>query len=81
MVDSDGRPAAVIELIDVGIVPISTVDDDYARAEGRGYADAAAWRAAHEESFQSTFVREYLGRTPVIDDQTLVVTQLEFLPL
>jgi uncharacterized protein YhfF len=75
VVDSEGRPAAVIELIEVGIVPISTVDDDYARAEGRGYADAVAWRAAHEEFFQSAVVREYLGRAPVIDDQTLVVTQ------
>lgn len=75
VVDSDGLPAVVIELTEVRTVPISTVDDGYARAEGRGYADAAAWRAAHEEFFQSGFVAEFLGRTPVIDDDTLVVTQ------
>jgi uncharacterized protein YhfF len=75
VIDSDGRPAAVIELTDVRTVPISTVDDDYARAEGRAYAGAASWRTAHEQFFQSEFVSEFLGRTPVIDDQTLVVTQ------
>jgi uncharacterized protein YhfF len=41
VVDSAGQSAAVIELTDVRVVPISEVDDDYARAEGRGYADAA----------------------------------------
>ncbi|MEV5176897.1 hypothetical protein AB0L10_38825 [Streptomyces flaveolus] len=25
------------------------IDDDFARAEGRGYSDVAQWRAAHEE--------------------------------
>jgi uncharacterized protein YhfF len=29
------------------------VDDDYARAEDRGYADAAPWRRAHEDFFRS----------------------------
>ena len=28
------------------------VDDDYARAEDRGYADAAPWRRAHEDFFR-----------------------------
>lgn len=75
VVDSDGRPKAVIELTEVRTVPISAIDDEYARAEGRGYADATEWRTAHEEFFTGEFVSEFLGRTPVIDDQTLVVTQ------
>jgi uncharacterized protein YhfF len=75
VIDSLGQPAAVIELTEVHVVPISTVDDDYARAEGRGYADAAQWRRAHEEFFCSAGVAEFLGATPVIGDETLVITE------
>jgi uncharacterized protein YhfF len=75
VVDSAGEPAAVIELTEVRVVPISSVDDDYARAEGRGYADAAQWREAHEDFFRSEGVAEFLGEVPEIDDDTLVVTE------
>ena len=75
VLDSAGQPAAVIELTEVSVVPISTVDDDYARAEGRGYADAAQWRTAHEDFFCSEGVARFLGATPVIGDDTLVVTE------
>lgn len=75
VLDSAGRPAAVIELTEVRVVPISEVDDDYARAEGRGYADAAEWRRAHEDFFRSEGITAFLGVTPVIDDRTLVVTE------
>ncbi|MFC9281686.1 ASCH domain-containing protein [Streptomyces collinus] len=72
---SDGLPAVTIELVEVRVVPVKEIDDDFARAEGRGYADAAAWRTAHEEFFRSDGVSEFLGRTPVVDDDTLVVAQ------
>jgi uncharacterized protein YhfF len=75
VVDSAGRPAAVIEVTEVRVLPISVVDDDYARAEGRGYADAAGWRRAHEDFFTSDGVAAFLGATPVIGDDTLVVTE------
>lgn len=75
LVDSAGKPALVIELTEVAVVPLSEVGDDFAHAEGRGYADAAAWRAAHEELFTSPEVAAYLGFTPVIHDGTLVVTE------
>jgi uncharacterized protein YhfF len=75
VIDSAGQPAAVIELTEVSIVPISTVDDDYAHAEGRGYANAAEWRRAHEDFFTSEGIAQFLGTTPVIDDDTLVVTE------
>ncbi|MGW1893337.1 hypothetical protein ACWCP6_24280 [Streptomyces sp. NPDC002004] len=51
------------------------IDDDFARAEGRGYSDVAQWRAAHEEFFRSDGVCEFLGRTPVVDDDALVVAE------
>jgi uncharacterized protein YhfF len=75
VVDSAGQPAAVIELTEVRVVPISEVDDAYARAEGRGYADAAQWRRAHEEFFRSDGVAAFLGAVPEIDDDTLVVIE------
>ncbi|KOG74211.1 MULTISPECIES: ASCH domain-containing protein [Streptomyces] len=75
VLDSEGRPAVTIELVDVRVVPMKEIDDDFARAEGRGYSDVAEWRAAHEEFFQSDGVSGYLGHTPVIDDDTLVVAE------
>jgi uncharacterized protein YhfF len=75
VVNSAGQSAAIIELTDVQLVRICEVDDDYAHAEGRGYADADEWRRAHEEFFQSDGVTEFLGATAVIDDETLVVTE------
>jgi uncharacterized protein YhfF len=74
VLDSDGQPAAVIEVTEVRVVPISTVGDEYAHAEGRGYADAAQWRTAHEEFFRSEPVASFLGSVPEIDDDTLVIT-------
>jgi uncharacterized protein YhfF len=75
VLDSVGQPAAVIELTEVRVARISAVDDEYARAEGRGYADAAEWHRAHEEFFRSEGIAEFLGATPVIDEATLVVTE------
>jgi uncharacterized protein YhfF len=75
VLDSAGQSAAVIELTEVRVVPISEVDDDYALAEGRGYADAAEWRRAHEDFFRSEGIAEFLGAAPTIDDDTLVVTE------
>ncbi|MFI2414404.1 ASCH domain-containing protein [Streptomyces sp. NPDC018947] len=75
VLDSEGRPAVTIELVEVRVVPMKEIDDDFARAEGRGYADVAEWRAAHEDFFRSEGVSEFLGRTPVVDDDTPVVAQ------
>lgn len=75
VVDSAGRPAAVIELTRINAEPIAAVTDDYAHAEGRGYRDAAEWRAAHEEFFRSEFVAQILGGAPEINDGTVVLTQ------
>ncbi|MCE4945598.1 ASCH domain-containing protein [Streptomyces albulus] len=75
VLDSQGLAAVTIELVDVRVVPMKEIDDDFARAEGRGYSDVAQWRAAHEEFFRSDDVSAYLGRTPVIDDDTLVVAE------
>ncbi|GAA1622113.1 ASCH domain-containing protein [Actinoplanes couchii] len=75
VIDSAGKPVAVIELTRVATEPIGAVGDAYAQAEGRGYRDAADWWSAHEAFFRSDFVAEYLGFVPDFDDGTLVVTQ------
>ena len=48
LLDSDGRPVAVIEITRVDLSTIALVSDEFARAEGEGYADARAWRVSHE---------------------------------
>lgn len=47
LVDRAGRERGVVETTDVRIIPLDEVGDDLARAEGEGFADAAAWRSAH----------------------------------
>ena len=75
VLDSAGRPAVTIELVEVRVVPVKDIDDAFARAEGRGYRDAAAWRVAHEAFFRSEGISAYLGHTPAFDDETLVLAE------
>ncbi|MFE2075033.1 ASCH domain-containing protein [Streptomyces misionensis] len=75
VLDSDDRPAVVIELTEVRVIPFGAVDDRFARDEGRGYADAAEWAAAHREFFAGETMTELLGYTPAVDDDALVVAE------
>lgn len=47
LVDHDGRPHGVVETTRVAIIPMHLVEDDVARDEGEGFADAAEWRRDH----------------------------------
>ncbi|AGZ40726.1 Type 1 glutamine amidotransferase-like domain-containing protein [Actinoplanes friuliensis] len=75
VVNSNGDPAAVIEMTRVTTEPIGSVTAAYAHAEGRGYPDTTAWRTAHEEFFCSDIVTGFLGYTPDLTDDTPVLTQ------
>ena len=57
---SDLRPVAIIETTAWRLSTIGLVDDAFAAAEGEGYADARAWRDAHE-GFWNTFLDDYRG--------------------
>ena len=46
--DSAARPVAIIETTRIRLATMALVPDDFARAEGEGYRDAADWRVAHE---------------------------------
>ncbi len=41
MLDSAGQPVAIVEITKVALSTIALVDDEFALAEGEGFADAA----------------------------------------
>ena len=49
MLDSAGRPVAIVEITQCRLSTIGLVDDGFARAEGEGFVDAHDWRVAHEQ--------------------------------
>ena len=48
LLDSAGQPVAIVEITKVELSTIALVGDEFARAEGEGFADATDWRIAHE---------------------------------
>ena len=78
MLDSDGRPVAIVEITRVDLSTIRLVDDDFARAEGEGFADAADWREAHERFWNGYIDELRTGlRDPSFElsDSTVVVCE------
>lgn len=76
MVDSGGRPVAVIETTAVRVMRLGDVDLDHALGEGEGYASVAEWRASHERFWHSDEMRQALGDPAfTVNDDTLVVAQ------
>ena len=77
LLDSDERPVAIIETVESRIVRLADVDDQHAIDEGEGYADAAAFRVAHERFWNAYIddLRTRIGPGFTIDDDTLVVLQ------
>jgi uncharacterized protein YhfF len=76
VVDSAGRPVAVIETTAVRVVRLGDVDLAHALGEGEGYASVAEWRAGHERFWHSAEMRAALGDPDfTVDDDTLVVAQ------
>jgi uncharacterized protein YhfF len=54
LVDHGGRRYGTVETVRVRIIPLDQVGDDVAHDEGEGFADAAAWRRAHETFWNET---------------------------
>lgn len=78
VVGVDGRFVGVIETTECHVVRMADVDDDFARAEGEGFADAVDWRAAHERYFTGYLdeLRHRMGDPRwALDDDTLIVCQ------
>ncbi|MDT6987931.1 ASCH domain-containing protein [Streptomyces lusitanus] len=76
LVDSDGRPVAVLEVTGVRVVPLAQVDPAHAADEGEGYAGVAEWRAGHERFWSSAEMRAALDDPDfAVDDTTPVVLE------
>lgn len=76
VVDSDGRPVAVIELTEIRVSPLAEVDLAHAVDEGEGFTTVAAWREMHEGFWHSDQMREHLDDPEfTTDDATPVVLQ------
>lgn len=76
VVDSDGRPVAVIETLAVELCRFAEVDLQFAIDEGEGFETVAAWREAHVHFFTSPEMVAALGDPAVpIDDDTIVVCE------
>ena len=75
LLDSNERPVAVIETMACRVVRLADVDDRHAIDEGEGYADAAAFRLAHERFWNGYLddLRRRIGPDFAIDDDTRVV--------
>ncbi|SEO19503.1 ASCH domain-containing protein [Actinacidiphila rubida] len=84
VIDSAGRPVAVIETTEVRVVPIGEVDLAHAVDEGEGDTSLETWRAGHERFFTSAPMREILGdpgftvtdATPVVLERFRVLDRL-----
>jgi uncharacterized protein YhfF len=76
VVDSAGKPVAVIETTAVRVIRLADVDVAHALGEGEGYGSVAEWRAGHERFWHSAEMRGALGDPEItVDDDTLVVAQ------
>ncbi|MEV6969396.1 ASCH domain-containing protein [Hamadaea sp. NPDC051192] len=76
VVDSDERPVAVIELVEVRVARVGDVDLDFARDEGEGYTSVAEWRAGHEDYWHGADYRGWLGDPEfTVNDDTMAVLE------
>ena len=76
VIDSDGRPVAVIEMTEVRVVPLGEVDRQHAVDEGEGYRTVEEWRRGHEDFWHSAEYREAIGQPDfVIDDSMPMVAK------
>ncbi|MEU0215968.1 ASCH domain-containing protein [Streptomyces sp. NPDC006265] len=76
VVDSDGRPVAVIEVTDMRVVPLAQVDLAHVVDEGEGHSSVAEWRENHERFWHGEDMRTALedpGFT--VDDTTPAVLE------
>jgi uncharacterized protein YhfF len=77
LLDSAERPVAIVETVETRVVRLADVDDRHAIDEGEGWANAAEFRTAHEDFWNSSIddLRGLIGPDFAIDDDTLVFLQ------
>ncbi|MFD4030907.1 ASCH domain-containing protein [Streptomyces sp. NPDC058637] len=76
LIDSQGREIAVVEVTEVRVLPLGSVDLRHALDEGEGHTSVAEWRAGHEAFWHSEEMRDALGDPSfTVDDDTMVVAE------
>ena len=75
LIDSHDQDIAILRYTSIESKRFIDVDDRHAMDEGEGYADAARWRKAHANFWNSTEYREEFGEDFTIDDDTLVTLE------
>ncbi len=76
VLDSAGRPRALLKITDVEIVPFDEVDEEHARREGEGDLSLAHWREVHERFFTDAVDGEpFDGDMPVVLERFEVLYQ------
>jgi len=76
VVDSAGKPVAVIEVTEVRRARLADVDLQHATDEGEGFATVAQWRAGHEDYWHSDDMRAALNDPGfTVDENTMLVLQ------
>ncbi|MEW9502950.1 ASCH domain-containing protein [Jeotgalibacillus marinus] len=71
ILSSKDEPLAIIKTVDVSIMPMNEVPEDFAIAEGEGDRTYRYWKEAHETFFKKEL--EQVGRT--FSDDILVVCE------
>lgn len=78
VLDSAQRPVAIIETTAWDLATIGLVDDGFAHDEGEDFADAAAWRTAHEgywDSHLAEYRRDLRDPTFALSASTPIVRE------
>ena len=78
VLDSTGRPRALLKTTDVEVVPFDEVDEEHARLEGEGDLSLEHWREVHERFFTTTGpgeAEEFTSDLPVVLERFEVLYQ------
>ena len=76
VIDSDGKPAAEIEITAVTHARLTDIDVKHARDEGEGFESVDEWRRAHEQFWHGDAMRAYLDDPQfIVNDCTELVLE------
>lgn len=75
LIDSEGRPVALVEILGVQVVALAEVSLTHVLGEGEGDRSVVQWRAGHEKFWLGEQVRAELGARFTVDDATPVVLE------